>query len=361
MTVYDSEVLLSKFESLPKDFKVPTYLELCKYPKRRFEEICSRLLCFYLSPGGDHGMQNLFLISLLEILAPGRNFDIQKEKIKIISEENAEGKRIDILIYSPSFVIGIENKITASLYNPLEKYSNRIQQYGSQNIFRVVLSLKRITNLVDLAYMDANKFVGTTYSDYFERIKLNLKLYQEDCNLNFLTFLNDFIQTLNNMGKTNVINAELSDFFYDNVDSINELIELYTRYNDNIDSVQIDRVTELKEKITQITGTDKWWAWESWDLGINEFDSQKPNIGIESSYELIKGNPLGLFKIYISAWSLSDWNNYESQILGDYPNKDLQKEGNKVYYHVETINDDNEEMILTSLKKYYEYIKSLLL
>lgn len=359
MKINDTKRLLIEFESLPKDLKLPTYLEICKYPKRRFEEICSRLLCFYLAPQGEHGLQNLFLFSLLEILAPEKEFHFLNDKIKVISEENAEGKRLDILIYSSSFVIGIENKITASLYNPLEIYNSRIKLYGTENIFRVVLSLKKITNSDEVTYMNANNFVGVTYSEYFKKIKHNLRLFEDNCNKNYLLYLNDFIQTLENMSEKNILNTELSNFFFDNSIQIDQLVELYTKYHNNIDKIQIERVTDLNEKISQLTKTDKWWAWEGWDLGINEFNAQRPKIGIESSYETTKSSPVGIFKIYISAWTLTDWNYYESKILKDFPNKELLRDGNRVYYFVEEIVDDNEELILKSLKKYYEYLKEI--
>jgi hypothetical protein len=64
MEVKEIDQLLIDFDTLPKTAKQPTYLELCKYPGRRFEEICSRLLCFYLAPNKEHQFKDLFLRSL---------------------------------------------------------------------------------------------------------------------------------------------------------------------------------------------------------------------------------------------------------------------------------------------------------
>lgn len=36
--------LLRKFEQLPKKDQRPTFMDICRYPYNRFEEICSRIL-----------------------------------------------------------------------------------------------------------------------------------------------------------------------------------------------------------------------------------------------------------------------------------------------------------------------------
>lgn len=356
MEIKEVDQILIAFDSLPKTVKQPTYLELCKYPRRRFEEICSRLLCFYLAPNKEHALKELFLSSLLELLAPDKTFYLQEDKIHVISEENAEGKRLDILVYSDTFVIGIENKITAGLYNPLEIYKNRIQLYGSENIFRVVLSLKKLSSKEDLAFIENHGFVNLTYKNYFSQIAKNLSSYKITGNEKYLSHLNDFIETLENMTDNNVLNEDLSNFFYDNSKKIDALITLYNQFNNKTKGKQTERILELKDKISQLTNNNKWWAWEGWDLGFNEFNSNKPKIGIESSFVQTKGNPLGEFNIMITTWDLKDWSYYEVNLLKEYPSSKLEKVDNRAFLHVAQVIDDNEEEILNSLKKHFDYL-----
>lgn len=359
MELKDIDKLLIEFDSLPKTVKQPTYLELCKYPRRRFEEICSRLLCFYLTPDKEHQLKELFLISLIELLAPNKEFYLQGDKIHVISEENADGKRLDILVYSDTFVIGIENKISAELYNPLEIYKNRIQLYGSENIFRVVLSLRKLSSKADLAFIDIHGFVNLTYNNYFMQIRKNLPSFNTNGNQKYLSHLNDFIETLENMTDNNILNEDLSNYFYDNSDKIDGLITLYNQFNNTTTVRQTDRIAELKHKISELTNNTRWWAWEDWDLGINEFNPNKPKIGIESSFEATKGNPLGEFHIMITAWDLKDWSFYEERLLNQYPNCKLEKVDNRAFLYVGKVLDDNEELILHNLKKHFDYLVGL--
>src|SRR5690606_21379664 len=227
--------------------------------------------------------------------------------------------------------VGIENKITAGLYNPLEAYKNRIQLYGSDNIYRVILSLHKLLNKDDLAFIEANGFINLTYNQYFNQIRQNLSAFKATCNEKYLHNLNDFIETLEKMRDNSILNEELSNYFFDNADKIDSLITLYNQFNNKTTAQQTERIAELKEKISELTNSDKWWAWEDWDLGFNEFGPDKPKIGVESSFEAIKGNPFGIFRIMITAWSLKDWSFYEEKLLRDYPNSELEKIDNRAF------------------------------
>ena len=281
MTLTETTELLNEFDNLPKTIRQPTYLEICRYPRRRFEEICSRLLCFYIAPKNEHGLNDLFLKSLLELLTK-ENLSFKDEHVKVISEENAEGKRLDILIHSPTFVIGIENKITAGLYNPLETYKNRIALYGTENIFRVVLSLRKIVDKNELATLQANDFIRLTYFELFEVIKRKIGAYLNQANSKYVTFLTDFIQTLENMSGQNILNEKLADYFFDNSHRIDELNTLYQKYKMRTHELQAARIAELREKIGELTKDTRWWAWEGTGLGFNQFNPNKPVIGIIS-------------------------------------------------------------------------------
>lgn len=352
------EKLIEEFSFLPKAKFEPTYLEICKYPKRRFEEICSRILCFYLAPKNEHGFNDLFLKSLLEILSK-EPISFYEEQVKVISEENAEGKRLDILVYSNNFVIGIENKITASVYNPLETYKNRIDLYKKENVFRLVLSLRKITQKEELIKLKESGFTQLTYLDFFNIIRKNIGQYIQQANPKYLIFLTDFIQTLETMSGENILNDKLADYFFDNKDKIDGLIELYQKYNSKTTEIQISRIAELKEALVELTKNSDWWIYEGWDLGYTNLSTNKPRIGIECSYESTRGKALGKFRIYLTAWKLKDWAFYEEQILTQYPKNFLDKSDNRAYLHMEVIADDNEELILNKLVEYFTFIQQL--
>lgn len=358
MTIPEIDKILNEFEKIPKTLRQLTYLEICKYPYHRFEEVCSRLLCFYLSPQNEHGFQDLFLQSLLKLIAPAKTFYLQFEKVNVISEENAEGKRLDILIYSDKFAIGIENKITASLYNPLAIYKKRIEKYNKDNFFGIVLSLNKLSR-EEIAVVKTNEFIHLTYSDYFKSLKANISSFINSSNEKNLPFLNDFIKTIENMNNKETINKELTDYFYDNSKNIDQLIELYNQSNLQILEIQKEKIRELKDKISQLTNRDKWWAWQGWDLGYNSFNLNEPIIGIESYFEEIKGNPLGLFIIKITSWNLNAWSFYEQKLELEYPNSEIEKVDNRAFLFVSSFPGDNEELILENLKTNFDYLTSL--
>jgi hypothetical protein len=74
MELLEIKNLVDQFSKLPKIVRLPTYLELCRYPSSRFEEICSRLLSFFLKPTNEHGLDDLLLSSLLLTIEPKNQF-----------------------------------------------------------------------------------------------------------------------------------------------------------------------------------------------------------------------------------------------------------------------------------------------
>jgi hypothetical protein len=358
MDIQSLENLINEFEKLPKIISQPTYLEICRYPRSRFEEICSRILCFYFDPSNEHGFNELFLDSLFELLTKTK-IHYRNNQIKVINEENSEGKRLDILIHSPNFVIGIENKINAPIYNPLEIYKNRIELYNNEAIFKVVLSVRKITDKAELLKISNNGFVLFTYSELFHKIKKNTGKYITQGNQKYLTYMYDFIQTIENMNGDTFENNKLSLFFSNNSEKIDELSKLYAKYKQRTLDIQKDRIAELKQKIISQSIDQAWWIYDGWDLGYNSFNknTDKPIIGLESSYKTSNNNPLGVFRIYITTWKIKDYKPYESELFRLFPNNHLDKTtDDRVYLHMDVIEDDNEVVILEKLAFYYNIL-----
>jgi len=356
MNIENISLLLEEFNKLPKKRKEPTFLEICSYPQRRFEEICSRILSFYFNPRREHKLKDLFISSLFELLNR-KDIEYQIELIKIKTEDNADGKRIDLVIYCPDFIVGIENKITASLYNPLETYEKRLKEYSINNTFKLILSLQRIKKMEELELMNKNGFLSITYSELFEVVKRNIGYFIADCNQKYLTQLYDFIQTLENMKSANRIDMKISKFFFENSTQIDELINTYNSYYDSVLNMQKERIAELRIKISTLTGKE-WWAYQGWDLGFNSFNPNKPKIGIESSYKVTKESALGEFRIYITTWNLSDWGPYDKILTDRFPDKFLDK-SDRVYLHMDVISGDDEDLILKKLNEYFSLLTEI--
>lgn len=362
------EKLIEEFNQIPKIIPQTTYLDICRYPSNRFEEICSRILAFFFQPANEHGLNDLFLRSLFDIISKENILRVVSNQITVDTEVQTEdGKKIDILILSTDFVIGIENKIYASLYNPLSTYKKMVNQKASQNnidnnIFKIVLSVKKITDQSELKKMKDNGFIKVNYSDFFERIKKNVGEYFSQANQKYVIIMYDFIQTIENMdGK---FDNKMFRFFTENKVSIDEMIRQYNNVNQQILNIQKNRISELLNKINELTG-EQWWAWQGWDLGINNFNKNTtlPQIGIESSYEFSNQNPLGKFRIYITTWKVKDFEPYAEILKNKYPKNflDVKPEGNdRVYLHLDVIKNDVETEILERLKFHYNEVKSII-
>ncbi|MFD1258749.1 PD-(D/E)XK nuclease family protein [Mucilaginibacter terrae] len=353
----DIDIILNEFLKLPKRIKQPTYLELCKYPYNRFEEICSRLLCFYLDPSKEHNLKDLVIKSLITVIDV--NITLNFNDINIYSEDNAEGKRIDILIHSNEFVIGIENKITATLYNPLEKYRNRIALYNKRNAYCIVLSLRKVINKEELNYMQLHGFKNVTYSKLFEAIKQNIPSYTSNANPIYITYLQDFMDTLNNLTGQQPNNEELANYFFDNSSKIDELIKYYDQYNNRVSNVQNENIAQIKEQLNLITEA-KWWAWEKYLLGCSKSNNLNQKLGIEAQYEATKLDSLGLFHISFVTWSLSDWNVFEAELLQEFPNGKINKSKTKCSIEIDTVPNNDITLILNKLKGYYQLLLEII-
>lgn len=348
--------LLQEFKSIPFSIKEHTQLEICQYPKRRFEEICSRLLSFYFDPKKEHKLNDLFLRSFFEFV--GQKIRYDPEQVKIITEDNAEGKRIDLVISCPDFVIGIENKITASLYNPLATYKKRLEEYRKdENLFKIVLSVFEITKPKEVAYMKSNGFQAITYTQFFEIVKKNIGQYISTCNQKYLTHLFDFIQTLENMKTTTYTNKEQSDFFFDHESDIIKLTKAYSAHKQDILDLHKARIKEIQEEIAKQTNGN-WWIWQGWDLGTDAYNPQKFRIGIEASFNATKDNPYDQFKIYFTSWTLSDFAPYRQVLKSKFPDKEPDDRSikNRAYLHMTPIDGNNMDEIIEKLKEYYEFL-----
>jgi hypothetical protein len=222
------------------------------------------------------------------------------------------------------------------------------------------LSVKKITDQSELTKMNDNGFVKVYYSEFFENLKKNVGNYFSQANPKYVTIMYDFIETIENMdGK---IDDKMIGFFIENKDNVKEMIDQYKKVEQQIQSIQINRISEILYKIKE--RIDENWSDWNWLLVIDKFNAntELPRIGIESCYSSYNRNPLGKFIIYITTWSVKDYEPYEEILKIRYPDRIPEKNpygDNKVYLYVDEIYGDDETEILKKLKYHYDELKSV--
>lgn len=358
----DFQTILKLFSA--SDTSQPTLLEICKYPYNRFEEVCSRILTFFLNPKAEHGFHDLWLSALWKAIGQSVSLPIC-DPMDCKTEEYAQDKRIDIVVSSCNFAIGIENKITADLYNPLKVYLDHLKNfYGNvnpDNIKMIVLSVfpiphdkvKEVISDVD----DEDKLKFITYKDLFAAVNDKLRYYIMGCDQKYLTFMLDFMKTIENMGSKQ--NEEIHAFFLEHCDTAKRMIEKFNEFEQEILSDQRVNMNKLKDTLNEKT-EPRWWNWHGNDLGIS-FNDDADRIGIESSYIVSKEGPCAKFKIVITTWDRKCWEPYAQKISQTFPkgHYDDSTPGRINYELYEINGKDKEKEIVDSLSDTYSKMKKI--
>ena len=353
--------ILQRFEAIPKSKSNPTFLDICQMGGDRFEERCSQILAFFFNPSAPHRLNGLFLNSLLQVIHLS-DCSFSYRTTRVITEEmTSDGKYIDITVIADDFVIAIENKIFARLYNPLESYKKHIESsYKDKNkhLF-VILSVKRITDQAELKKIKDNDYIVVNYSDFIFTVKRNLGFYACDADQSYLTFLIDFFRTIENRYYCN--NMELKHFFYENRDEIKKLIEEFSNFENNILNIQKEQIAYLKGRIQDMTGGN-WWTYQAWDLGVF-FNEEGNKLGIESYFgDDTIDNPLGKFHIFITVWKKKHFFPYEAALKEAFPNCHIDYDavgGQRVNMHLPTVDGNDTEAILDALSDCYSKVKNI--
>lgn len=377
MEAKEYKKLLEDFSKIHIPPKEKTFMGICQYPASRFEEICSRVLAFYFNPNEEHGFRDLWFRALNQCIKQEGEY-CKPKNIRLSLEEptkcaeSYENKRIDIIIEADNTVYAIENKIGAQLYNDLNVYSDHIKKKYKENYSNKKAIVLTAHSLSPNEKQKASQcgFEEISYKVLFEQVNSILGDYIVDSNVKQLTFMVDFMKTLNN--KMNFMeNKELSKFFFEHRQEVDNLICHYNEWRNDITKQQAEAISILYNKIKEKTGDNRWWIWSGWDLGISFNDNTNKRIGIEASYKEENNNPCAKFRIFITTWNVKGasasqcWEPYETAFKNAENYKDChldkgtENENNRVYLHVAEIDGDKTDEIIEKLSDCYTHLKGL--
>jgi hypothetical protein len=154
-------------------------------------------------------------------------------------------------------------------------------------------------------------------------------------------------------------NKQLSEYFYDNSEKIDSLVQLYTTFNQQTTRQQVRRIKELRWTVQTLTKDRNWRDQDGLELQYSQFNLNRPLILLEGSFESTKGNPLGKFIIKISTKSIQAWNYYEDQLMKDYPSIEPIIAGDTTSLIVNTIWGNDITEILEALISVQTYLTGL--
>lgn len=197
------------------------------------ELTCSNMLAFFLNPLEEHQFNELILKALINTLDNKGLIKSQNYNYEHISI-TPEYQSIDLVILNDDYVIGIENKINADLYNNLDKYSNILKTFNKK-IITIVLSKRAM----DTNY-ETTGFTNITYDELAEQID-KIIIHIKEKNTKWYFYLEDFVINLRNnnteyqykksfLNNKNITDKEINEL---NEDILNK-IELFIKIVENI-------------------------------------------------------------------------------------------------------------------------------
>jgi hypothetical protein len=239
--------LLLEFKSLPRIEKKRTFMEIAGYTY--YENMCSNILQFFLEPSNEHGLKDLMLISLIRTVEPNFPLSTYFGEVKITREHVTKAQnRLDLLIQTEDYIIGIENKIFHHLHNDLSDYKDLVDSYcgSSKRAIYLVLSLNKLTKPEDTKKVEENEFINITYDDIFKNIREVIGRYLNSSNTIYTNYLIDFMKTIENLNPKTMENKEAWTFFKNYTQDINHLAESFDQYKKYL----YGKLGKLKEQMT---------------------------------------------------------------------------------------------------------------
>ncbi len=224
--------------------KIKTFLEIAGIQSR--EVYISKILEFFLDANEHHPFGNIFVRSFHNLYRAKKDQDNKKEqeKIKYAKVEKThteypsiEGRRIDILVETDSYVLAIENKIYADLYNELKYYKETaenvargiigkdadavseeggkdVPEEDAKEVVCVVLAPFAMSK-VDQEKIKKEDFVFITYEELFNEVIKHFNevdVYHKNKHFLYMQLFYDLFRTIKNLTGEEKLKEKFANF-----------------------------------------------------------------------------------------------------------------------------------------------------
>jgi hypothetical protein len=264
--------LLWDLKKIPDSPKTRTFMQISGYP--HYENVCSNILEFFFDPENEHGLGNLFINALLAACRCDSYGVIDKVNVEreVLCSNN---KRLDIVLETEEYVIGIENKIWHHAeFNPFETYKCLIDERAGnkKKAIYIILSLKKEAN-VGIEH----DFKNVLYGDFWDQIKSRLGFHTVNAHSKYLIYLKDFMQTIEELQGSDMQNQEIMDFFKENYIAVEQVIERYNNYKKYLNN----KILILKEEVNIDCPNVNQWIFAKSNL-VHDFSINGGTIAMDS-------------------------------------------------------------------------------
>jgi hypothetical protein len=212
----DLEKFLEEYYVVERSEYRPNIFEISGFP--HYENVFSNVFAFFL---GKCPYVLKALLDCIDIV-----FQIGYDDVMTVNrEEKTEtGKRIDIVINTNKFVIGIENKIYAPLYNDTTNYYNHLADLAKKD--------SKTPVCIILSKNETEKTPKNYHSILHSRLAVEIKKYYgiiiKKLDYKYFFLLNEFIENIENLNGGIQMNSEFLKIARNgnNVEKINNIISL---------------------------------------------------------------------------------------------------------------------------------------
>jgi hypothetical protein len=215
-----------------------------------YENAASDLLAFFLKPHAEHGLNDLFLSTLLGCMGEDHN-RLRTNGVYVDREVLTEdGSRIDLEIRGRDWCLLVENKIYHHQNNPFGSYEAHARTRRKQTLF-AILSPDGISQ--------RNGWVGVSYKNYCKRLREGLGTTLFESNFSkWHLFAREFILHMETELYTAPITTEQAIYVEQHLDGISAAKRLEEQYRDFLRQQLLVKLTAAVPTITFDLVYDRW-------------------------------------------------------------------------------------------------------
>lgn len=222
--------LLLSFQraNINKPKRRKTFMEVAGIGRR--EVTISKVLAFLTESEAEHDLGDLWIRSLLAAAADTDNRFCPETlqtspthcSTEVVTANVKRDLRIDVVAETPELVLGIENKIDASLYNDLAAYAGHLRDMAGDRVpLLLTLTLHAEKTATSKWAARCEKrgvaLCNVTYDALFAQVKERMGNVVLTADQEWLGYMFDFMRTIENLGETRMqFDTELFAFMAEN-------------------------------------------------------------------------------------------------------------------------------------------------